>query len=193
MHLKSSVHSGGDIVGHMPPPTVSQITSSATPSSSSLIHSPDLHSNNSTNPDGMGIKKESSMTISSNAMNDELISVPATHFVSLQIAAAVKKAQHITDKRCGGSQPATAHLYQKTAHISNAVVNNHNESQQIADELLSPGKHIENGNNATPTATITTTSTNNNFVVRRYSDDYYTKDDLPSGSHLHHQQVWLLS
>lgn len=128
------------------------------------------------------------MTIS--AINDDLISVPASHYglVSLQIAAAVKKAQQITDKRCGGNQ-STAHLYQK-AHISNAVVNSHNESQNAADELLS--KHIENGSNVTASsATITTTSTNNNFV-RRYSDDYYSKDDLPSGSHIHHQQVYFL-
>lgn len=120
------------------------------------------------------------MTI--NAMNDDLISVPASHFVSLQIAAAVKKAQQITDKRCG-SQTTGAHLYQKT------VVNNHNDTQQNVGELL-PGTHIENGSNSvTASATITTTSTNNNFV-RRYSDDYYTKDDLPSGSHIHHQQVF---
>lgn len=172
----------------MPPP-VSQITSS-TQSSSSLIHSPDSHSNNSqANPNGMGIKKESSsMTIQ--AMNDDLISVPASHYglVSLQIAAAVKKAQQITEKRCGTSQ-SSAHLYQK-AHLSNAVVNNHNESQ-IAGELLAK-QHIENGNNGTASATITTTSTNSNFV-RRYSDDYYPKDDLPSGSHILHQQVFICS
>lgn len=182
MHLKSSVHSGD--MGHMPPP-VPQITSSTPSSSSALIHSPDSHSNSSANPNGMGIKKESSMTI--NAMNDDLISVPASHYglVSLQIAAAVKKAQQITEKRCGNQ--SSAHLYQK-AHISNAVVNNHNESQN-AVELL--GKHIENGNNVTASATITTTSTNNNFV-RRYSDDYYTKDDLPSGSHILHQQVYFV-
>lgn len=125
------------------------------------------------------------MTI--NAMNDDLISVPASHYglVSLQIAAAVKKAQQITEKR-GGNQ-SSAHLYQK-AHISNAVVNNHNESQN-AGELL--GKHIENGNSGTASATITTTPTNN--FVRRYSDDYYSKDDLPSGSHIHLQQVFSIS
>lgn len=115
-----------------------------------------------------------------NAMNDDLISVPASHYglVSLQIAAAVKKAQQISEKRCGN--PTTAHLYQK-AHISNAVMNNHSESQNAA-ELL--GKHIENGSNVAASATITTTVTNNNFV-RRYSDDYYSKDD----SHILHQQV----
>lgn len=187
LHLKSSVHSGGDI-GHMPPP-VSQLTSSAQ-SSSSLIHSPDPHSNSSANPSGLGIKKESSSSSASSmaiqAMNDDLISVPASHYglVSLQIAAAVKKAQQITEKRCGTQ--SSAHLYQK-AHISNAVVNNHSESQSAA-ELLG-NQHIENGNNGTASATITTTSTNNNFV-RRYSDDYYAKDDLPSGSHLLHQQVF---
>lgn len=181
MHLKSSVHSGGEI-GHMPPP-VSQLTSS-TQSSSSLIHSPEPHTNSSANPNNMGIKKESS-AMAIQAMNDDLISVPASHYglVSLQIAAAVKKAQQITEKRCGTQ--GSAHLYQK-AHISNAVVNNHNESQNVG-ELLS-GKHIENGNNGTTSATITTTSTNSNFV-RRYSDDYYSKDDLPSGSHILHQQV----
>lgn len=170
MHLKSSVHSE---LGHMPPP-VQQISSSTQPS---LIHSPDSHSNSSNNPNSMAIKKET-MTI--NAMNDDLVQVPASHYglVSLQIAAAVKKAQQISEKRCANS---TSHLYQK-AHLSNTVVNNH--EPQTPSELL--GKHIENGNNSA--ATITTTSTNNNFV-RRYSDDYFSKDDMPSGSHLHHQQV----
>lgn len=188
LHLKSSVHNE---LGHMPPP-VPQITSST---SSSLIHSPDSHSSGSSNPNSMGIKKES-MTI--NAMNDELVSVPASHYglVSLQIAAAVKKAQQISEKRCANS---TSHLYPK-AHISNTVVNNNHDTQSagvIGIGVVSGGgvgggggemhvKHIENGNNST--ATITTTSTNNNFV-RRYSDDYFVKDDIPSGSHLHHQQV----
>lgn len=118
------------------------------------------------------------MTI--NALNEDLVQVPASHYglVSLQIAAAVKKAQQISEKRCANS---TSHLYQK-AHLSNTVVDNHDSPNP--NELHS--KHIENGNNSA--ATITTTSTNNNFV-RRYSDDYYTKDDMPSGSHLHHQQV----
>lgn len=181
LHLKSSVHNEQH-GGHMPPP-VPQITSS------SLIHSPDSHSNSgSANPNSMGIKKES-MTI--NAMNDDLVSVPASHYglVSLQIAAAVKKAQQISEKRCANS---TSHLYSK-AHISNTVVNNNHESQSagiigvgvsVGGDLH--GKHIENGNNSA--ATITTTSTNNNFV-RRYSDDYFAKDDIPSGSHLLHQQV----
>lgn len=175
LHLKSSVHSE---LGHMPPP-VPQITSSTT---SSLIHSPDSHSSSSSNnPNSMGNIKKESMTI--NAMNDDLVSVPASHYglVSLQIAAAVKKAQQISEKRCANS---TSHLYQK-AHISNTVVNNH-DTQNPKDMHA---KHIENGNNSA--ATITTTSSTNNSFVRRYSDDYYTKDDLPSGSHLHqhHQQV----
>ncbi|XP_055318508.1 broad-complex core protein isoform X2 [Sitodiplosis mosellana] len=181
LHLKSSVHN--ELGGHMPPP-VPQITSST---SSSLIHSPDSHSSSSSNPNSMGIKKES-MTI--NAMNEDLVSVPASHYglVSLQIAAAVKKAQQISEKRCANS---TSHLYPK-AHISNTVVNNNHETQSQAGVGINivggvelHGKHIENGNSST--ATITTTSTNNNFV-RRYSDDYFAKDDLPSGSHLHHQQ-----
>lgn len=183
LHLKSSVHND---LGHMPPP-VPQITSST--SSSSLIHSPDSHSSGSTQPNNMGIKKES-MTI--NAMNDDLVAVPASHYglVSLQIAAAVKKAQQISEKRCANS---TSHLYPK-AHITNAIVNNNHEPQSAGVIGVGGGggggemhsKHIENGNNST--ATITTTSTNNNFV-RRYSDDYFTKEDIPSGSHLHHQQV----
>lgn len=190
LHLKSSVHNE---LGHMPPP-VPQITSST--SSSSLIHSPDSHSSSgSSNPNSMGIKKES-MTI--NAMNDDLVSVPASHYglVSLQIAAAVKKAQQISEKRCANS---TSHLYPK-AHITNTVVTNNNHEAQTQAGVVGinvvggvgvagvdlHGKHIENGNNST--ATITTTSTNNNFV-RRYSDDYFVKDDIPSGSHLHHQQV----
>lgn len=172
LHLKSSVHSE---LAHMPPP-VPQITSSTT---SSHIHSPDSHSNSSTNPSNLGIKKES-MTI--NVMNDnDLVTVPASHYglVSLQIAAAVKKAQQISEKRCTNN--TTTHLYQK-AHLTNTVVNNHDA--QNPNKLLI--KHIENGNNSA--ATITTTSTNNNFV-RRYSDEYFTKEDMPSGSHLHHQQV----
>lgn len=180
----------------MPPPVASQITSSTTSSSSSLIHSPDSHSSNSgsTNPNtnpNLGIKKES-MTI--NAMNDDLVSVPASHYglVSLQIAAAVKKAQQNSEKRCANS---TTHLYQKTAsHHSNPIANNHESPSTVVGigaggsniGVEIHGKHIENGNNST--ATITTTSTNNNFV-RRYSDDYFAKDDIPSGSHLHHQQV----
>lgn len=169
LHLKSTVHSE---LSHMLPP-VPQISSSA---QSSSIHSPDSHSSSgSNNPNSMAIKKES-MTI--NALNDDLISVPASHYgmVSLQIAAAVKKAQQISEKRCANS---TSHLYSK-AHITNTVVNNHDT--QTATELH--GKHIENGNNST--ATITTTATNNNFA-QRY-DDYF-KDDISSGSHLHHQQV----
>lgn len=120
------------------------------------------------------------MTI--NVMNDnDLVTVPASHYglVSLQIAAAVKKAQQISEKRCTNN--TTHQLYQK-AHLTNTVVNNHDV--QNPNKLLI--NHIENGNNSA--ATITTTSTNNNFV-RRYSDDYFTKDDMPSGSHLHHQQV----
>lgn len=173
LHLKSTVHNE---LGHMPPP-VQQITSSSATTSSSLIHSPDSHSNSSTNPNSLGIKKES-MTI--NTMNDDLVTVPASHYglVSLQIAAAVKKAQQISEKRCVNS---TTHHYQK-AHLTNTVVINHDT--QNTNELLV--KHIENGNNSA--ATITTTSTNNNFV-RRYSDDYFTKDEIPSASHLHHQQV----
>lgn len=168
LHLKSSLHNE---LGHMPPP-VPQITSST-----SLIHSPDSHSSTASNPNNMGIKKES-MTI--NPMNDELV-VPASHYglVSLQIAAAVKKAQQISEKRCANS---TSHMYQKP-HISNTIAPNNHEPPNPS-ELH--GKHIENGNNSA--ATITTTSSNNNFV-RRYSDDYYLKDDIPSGSHSHHQQV----
>lgn len=181
----------------MPPP-VPQITSST--SSSSLIQSPDSHSSSGSsnpNPNSMGIKRES-MTI--NTMNEDLVSVPASHYglVSLQIAAAVKKAQQISEKRCANS---TSHLYPK-AHITNTVVNNNNHETQTQAGVVGinlvggigvagveiHGKHIENGNNST--ATITTTSTNNNFV-RRYSDDYFAKDDIPSGSHLHHQQVHL--
>lgn len=174
IHLKSSVHSEV-LGGHMPPP-VPQITSSTT---SSLIHSPDSHSSSSNNPNSMGNIKKESLTI--NTMNDDLVSVPASHYglVSLQIAAAVKKAQQISEKRCANS---TSHLYQK-AHISNTVVNNHDA--QIPNETHV--KHIENGNNSA--ATITTTSSTNNSFVRRYSDDYYPKDDLPSASHSHHQQV----
>lgn len=120
------------------------------------------------------------MTI--NPMNDDLVSVPASHYglVSLQIAAAVKKAQQISEKRCANS--TVSHLYGGKAHISNTT-NNH-DAPTVSE--MHAKQHIENGNNST--ATITTTSTNNNFV-RRYSDDYYTKDDIPSGSHLHHQQV----
>ncbi|XP_031640915.1 broad-complex core protein isoforms 1/2/3/4/5 isoform X2 [Contarinia nasturtii] len=191
LHIKSSsVHNE---LGHMPPPIASQITSSTT-SSSSLIHSPDSHSNSSsvsTNPNNnpnMGIKKES-MTI--NAMNDDLVSVPAHYgLVSLQIAAAVKKAQQISEKRCANS---TSHLYQKSSsHHANPIANNHESQSTVigigvgSSGVEMHGKHIENGNNST--ATITTTSTNNNFV-RRYSDDYFAKDDIPSGSHLHHQQA----
>lgn len=174
LHLKSTVHSE---LSHMLPP-VQQITSSA--QSLSSIHSPDSHSSSgSNNPNNMNIKKES-MTI--NALNDDLVSVPASHYglVSLQIAAAVKKAQQISEKRCANS---TSHLYSK-AHISNTVVNNHDT--QAASELHS--KHIENGNNSA--ATITTTATNNNFA-QRYTDDYFVKDNVSSGSHLHHQQVIL--
>lgn len=175
LHLKTNVHNE---LGHMPPP-VPQITSST---QSTLIHSPDSHSSSSnsniTNQNSMAIKKES-MTI--NAMNDDLVQVPASHYglVSLQIAAAVKKAQQISEKRCANS---TSHLYGGSAHISNAT-NNHDTP--IISEMHGK-QHIENGNNSN--ATITTTSTNNNFV-RRYSDDYYAKDDIPSVSHLHHQQV----
>lgn len=180
LHLKSSVHSE---LGHMPPP-VPQITSSTT---SSLIHSPDSHSSssNSNNPNAMGNIKKESMTI--NAMNDDLVSVPASHYglVSLQIAAAVKKAQQISEKRC--SINSTSHLYQK-AHISNTVVNNH--ETPIPNDMHA--KHIENGNNSAATITTSSSSTNNSFG-RRYSDDYYSKDDLPSGSHLHHHHQQVIS
>lgn len=179
--LKSS---GLSEIGHMPPP-IQQITSS-----SSLMHSPDSHSSGSSSSN---VKKES-MTI--NPMNDNqrfvfqlfcsstifqlnysFCSVPSSHYglVSLQIAAAVKKAQLISEKRCANSS-----LYTKT-HITNSI--NSHEQQTTSD--LVHGKHIENGNNSA--ATITTMSTNDDYV-RRYSDDYYVKDDMASGSHLHLQQ-----
>lgn len=160
LHLKAS---HGEL-GHMAPPVPS--------TTSAHIHSPDGAVNNS-----MIVKKES-MAI--NAMADDLVSVPASHYglVSLQIAAAVKKAQQISEKRCSNNTP---HLYSKS-HIPNTVPNNHDSTNSA--EMLT--KHIENGNNTA--ATITSTSTNSSYV-RRYSDDYYAKDDLAGASHLHHQQV----
>lgn len=162
-------------LSHMPPP-VQQITSST---SSSLMHSPDSHSNGgNNNPNGnsnMGVKKESMTINTMNTMNDDSINVPNSHYIPIQMTSstlAVKKAQQISEKRCANS---TSHHYQK-AHITN-------HDPQTANEMHI--KHIENGNNST--ATITTTSPNNSFV-RRYSDDYFAKDDLLSGNHLHHQQ-----
>lgn len=113
-------------------------------------------------------------------MKCSFCSVPSSHYglVSLQIAAAVKKAQLISEKRC-----ANSNLYTKT-HITNSI--NSHEQQTTSD--LVHGKHIENGNNNNNSAaTITTMSTNDDYV-RRYSDDYYVKDDMASGSHLHLQQ-----
>lgn len=183
LHMKSSgpSTSHSELI-HMPPP-VQQITSST---SSTLMHSPDSHSsggggggnNNPNNPNGngnMGVKKESMTINMMNTMNDDSIDALSSHYIPIQmtsLSSAVKKAQQITEKRCANS---TSHHYQN-AHITN-------HDPQTANEVHT--KHIENGNNST--ATITTTSTNNSFV-RRYSDDYFAKDDLLSGTHLHHQQ-----
>lgn len=122
-------------------------------------------------------KKE--MTI--NEINNELVSVPTSHYglVSLQIAAAVKKAQQISEKRCvkmvenGNNLHCSsggAAALGSSATLTTTAPNNNNNANSTNNN--------NNGRNTTP------------YNHRRYSDDYFGKDDgIPSGSHPNIQEI----